>query len=130
MIQITPHQKLWLAVEPCDFRKGIDGLAALCRQNFNENPFGGNLFVFTNRRRIAVKILSYDGQGFWLCAKRFSKGRLAWWPTNAATLYAITPTQLYILLYQGHPLEVKIPEDWKPIIMPPSIPQGGASLLL
>jgi transposase len=130
MIQITPHQKLWLAIKPADFRCGIDGLAAICRQQLNENPLSGHLFVFTNRRRIAVKILSYDGQGFWLCAKRFSKGRLAWWPTNTAALYAITPTQLHILLYQGHPLEVKIPQDWKPIVTLPSTPREEASPLL
>jgi transposase len=130
MIQITPHQKLWLAIKPADFRRGIDGLAALCRQQLNENPHSGHLFIFTNRRRIAVKILSYDGQGFWLCLKRFSRGKLAWWPTNPAALYAITPTQLHILLYQGHPLEVKIPEDWIPIVTPPSISQESASLSL
>ena len=88
MIQITPHQKLLLAIEPCDFRKGIDSLAALCRQPLNQNPFSGHLFVFANRRRTAIKILTYDGQGFWLCMKRFSKGKLAWWPTDNEPLYS------------------------------------------
>lgn len=121
MIQITPHQKLWLAIKCADFRCGIDGLAALCRQQLNENPFSGNLFVFTNRRRIAVKILSYDGSGFWLCSKRFSVGKLAWWPTENAALYSITPTQLQILLNKGNPLHLKIPEDWRPIVTQSSV---------
>ncbi len=130
MIQITPHQKLLLAIKPADFRCGIDGLAAICRQQLNEDPLSGHLFVFTNRRRIAVKILSYDGSGFWLCSKRFSQGKLAWWPTGNSTLFSITPTQLQILLNKGNPLHIKMPDDWKPIVTPPSIPQGGASILL
>lgn len=115
MIQITPHQKLLLAIKPADFRKGIDGLAALCRQQLKADPLSGHLFVFTNRRRVAVKLLTYDGQGFWLHIKRFSKGKLSWWPTEASPLYSLSPTQLHILLHQGHPLQVKIPKDWKPL---------------
>jgi transposase len=72
MLQITPHHRLRLAVKPADFRRGIDGLAALCRQSLGEDPFSGIIFIFTNRLRNAVKILVFDGNGFWLCAKRFS----------------------------------------------------------
>ena len=64
MIQITPHMRILLAVEPVDFRKGIDGLAQLCRQKLQSDPMTGAVFVFSNRRRKALKILCYDGQGF------------------------------------------------------------------
>jgi transposase len=74
MIQITPHMRILLAVQPADFRKGIDGLAALCRQALASDPFSGTLFVFRNRLGTAIKILVYDGQGFWLCHKRLSTG--------------------------------------------------------
>jgi len=67
MIQITPQMRILLAVEPADFRKGIDGLAQLCRQRLQADPLSGAMFVFSNRRRKALKILVYDGQGFWLC---------------------------------------------------------------
>jgi len=67
MIQITPHMRILLAVEPVDLRKGIDGLAALCRQALASDPLGGTLFIFCSRRRHALKCLIYDGQGFWLC---------------------------------------------------------------
>lgn len=76
MLQVTPHHRLMLAVNPADFRRGIDGLAALCRQSLGEDPFSGAVFIFTNRSRKAVRILVFDGNGFWLVAKRFSKGRL------------------------------------------------------
>ena len=67
MIQITPQMRLLVAVEPVEFRKGIDGLVAICRQKLAADPMGGALFIFSNRRRRALKILSYDGQGYWLC---------------------------------------------------------------
>jgi len=54
-------------VEAVDFRKGIDGLAGVCRQKLAQDPFAGHLFVFRNRRATAIKILCYDTQGFWCC---------------------------------------------------------------
>ena len=51
MIQLTPQMRLLLAVEPVDFRKGIDGLVQVCRQRLNLDPMAGALFVFSNRRR-------------------------------------------------------------------------------
>ena len=63
MIQITPQMRILLAVEPVDFRKGIDGLAALCRQALASDPLGGALFVFCSRRGHAIKCLTYDGYG-------------------------------------------------------------------
>jgi transposase len=70
MLQITPHMKIRVAVEPADFRRGIDSLARLCRESLGQDPFAGAVFVFRNRRAPALKLLVYDGQGFWLCHKR------------------------------------------------------------
>ena len=81
MIQLTPHMRILVAVEPVDFRKGIDGLRGVCRQFFKLDPIEGYIFVFCNRRKTAIKILIYDGQGFWLCHKRLSTGRFGWWPS-------------------------------------------------
>jgi transposase len=80
MIQLTPHMRIILSVEPVDFRKGIDGLSGICRIVLKTDPFSGYLFVFMNKRKTAIKMLVYDGQGFWLCQKRLSKGRFKWWP--------------------------------------------------
>ena len=82
MIQITPHMRILVAVEPIDFRAGIDGLVSACRQRLEADPFSGALFVFGNRARTAIKILVYDGQGFWMCHKRLSSGQFAWWPAG------------------------------------------------
>ena len=72
MIQLTPHMRILVAVQPIDFRVGIDGLAAICTQRLQADPFSGALFVFGNRARTAIKILVYDGNGYWLCHKRLS----------------------------------------------------------
>jgi transposase len=61
MIQITPQMRILLAVEPVDFRKGIDGLAAVCRAALGSDPLQGALFVFGRRSRRALKLLVYDG---------------------------------------------------------------------
>ena len=67
MIQITPQMRILVAVEPVDFRRGIDGLAARCRQALGSDPQTGALFVFRSRRGHAIKCLTYDGQGYWCC---------------------------------------------------------------
>ena len=83
MLQITPQMKILVAVEPADFRRGIDGLARLCQEALRHDPFAGAVFVFRNRKATALKLLMYDGQGFWLCHKRLSQGRFPWWPSDA-----------------------------------------------
>ncbi|MFA6046846.1 MAG: IS66 family insertion sequence element accessory protein TnpB, partial [Phycisphaerales bacterium] len=70
MIQLTPQMRIVVAIAPADFRRGIDGLARLCKEVLKQDPFAGWVFVFRNQRATAVKILVYDGQGFWLCHKR------------------------------------------------------------
>jgi transposase len=84
MIQITPQMRVLVAVDAVDGRKGIDSLAALCRQRLQADPFSGWLFLFRTRSAQAIKILCYDGQGFWLAQKRLSKGRFRWWPVGDA----------------------------------------------
>jgi transposase len=114
MLQLTPQMKLLLAIEPTDLRKGIDGLAAFCQRHLQHDPFSGGVFVFHNKTKTSVKFLVYDGNGFLLCLKRFSQGKLKWWPTSAARLQSITPTALHILLSQGDPTDVRLTE-WRPI---------------
>ena len=113
MLQFTPQMRLLLSVNPTDFRKGIDALIAVCQQKLHEDPFSGAVFAFTNRERTAVKLLVYDGNGFWLCLKRFSKGKLEWWPTSRYSTYHIDATELMILLQQGNPMESNLGEAWR-----------------
>ena len=115
MIQIVPHLKVLVALEPVDFRKGIDSLAGVCLRQFEVDPFTGTLFVFRNRSGTALKLLVYDGQGFWLCHKRFSKGRLQWWPRSDAVAEPLPAEQLSVLIYNGLPLQANMAEAWRPL---------------
>lgn len=114
MLQLTPHMRLLVCVEPIDFRNGIDGLVRVCRETLAEDPFRGAVFVFRNRRATSLKVLAYDGQGFWLCQKRLSTGRFSWWPDGgpARTLAA---HELQVLLSAGDPRNVNAPAAWRPI---------------
>jgi len=114
MIQLPPQLHIMLAYDPVDFRKGIDTLAALCRNRLNCDPFSGTVFLFRNRRATAIKLLIYDGQGFWLCLKRFSRGHLAWWPkASGAPLHPLAAHQLSVLLMNGHPELARFQAPWR-----------------
>jgi hypothetical protein len=115
MIQITPHMRIYLCIAPVDFRKGIDGLAQVCRGILYKDPFSGSMFIFRNKRKTTLKILIYDGQGFWLYVKRLSSGKFNWWPNpnpdpnsnslpqnEQATSINLTPAQLYLLIWNGN----------------------------
>ena len=115
MIQITPQMRILLAVEPVDFRKGIDGLAGLCRQVLDTDPLGGALVVFRSRSRRALKLLVYDGQGMWLCQKRLSRGRFAWWPSELSgqKTCRLDVHQIQLLLWNGNPQGAQAAPMWR-----------------
>lgn len=115
MIPVTPHMRIWVCVEPADFRKGIDGLARLCQERLEQDPFSGCVFAFRNRRGTALKVLVYDGQGFWLCQKRLSEGKFHWWPSSAKAATEVAAHQLQILLSAGNPNRADAPPDWRPL---------------
>src|ERR1019366_280713 len=104
MIQVSPQTRILVAVEAADFRNGIDGLARVCLEQLQADPFSGRLFVFRNRRRTARKILAYDGRGFWLCQKRLSRGRFGFWPVSlTGVTKALEAHEFYVLLAGGGP---------------------------
>jgi transposase len=115
MIQVTPHMRVLVATAPVDFRRGIDGLACHCRKVLGENPLLGTVFVFCNRRRTGLRILVYDGQGFWLAYKRLSSGRLRWWPTSDAPTTSLRSHELVVLTSAGNPEATRAAEPWRPI---------------
>ena len=118
MLQITPQMKILVAVEPADFRKGIDGLVRVCKDSLLQDPFAGAVFVFRNRRSTAIKVLVYDGQGFWLCHKRLSEGRFLWWPAvphQDAKAKALAAHQLSVLFSAGNPARTSAAPDWRPV---------------
>lgn len=116
MIQVTPQMRVVVAVEPADFRKGIDGLARLCQEALKRDPLSGWVFVFRNRKATALKILVYDGQGFWLCYKRLSSGRFRWWPTSRTKASrTLAAHQLQVLLSAGNPEVTQAAPAWRSV---------------
>lgn len=117
MIQVAPQMRILLAVEPADFRRGIDGLARMCREVLDAEPFSGTLFVFRNRRGTSIKILTFDGQGMWLCQKRLSQGRFGWWPVKGVDgAYRLDAHELQVLLYNGNPDRAEAAPAWRPVL--------------
>ena len=74
MLSLSPRVRIFAAVEPVDFRKGLDRLVQVVRDECGEDPFAGDLFCFFNRRRDRVKVLVWDRNGFWLHRKRLERG--------------------------------------------------------
>jgi transposase len=121
MIQAVPQMRILVAVEAVDFRKGIDGLARVCREQLQSDPFSGRLYVFRNRRGTAIKLLAYDGQGFWLAQKRLSKGRFRWWPQGLGgreVVRSLEAHQLQVLLAAGNPGATQAAPAWRPLSVP------------
>lgn len=114
LIQITPQLRILVAIESIDARKGIDSLAQLCREKLDADPFSGCVFIFRSRRGTAIKILTYDGQGFWLATKRLSKGRFRWWPTGKEPARTLRAHQAQLLLAAGNP-DAEVPPAWRPL---------------
>lgn len=94
MIHLTTDTHILLAIEPADFRQGIDGLAAVCRIRLASDPRSGTLFVFINRNKTMVRSLSYDGTGFWLMTKRLSKGKFQGWPSSNNVIHPLAAKKL------------------------------------
>jgi transposase len=114
VIQITPQMRILVAVRPADFRKGIDGLAGVCRTVLRQDPMSGAVFVFRNRRATAIKILVYDSQGFWLAQKRLSRGKFQWWPESGVeAVRELEARELQLVLWNGDPSRARMQPVWR-----------------
>jgi len=115
MIQLTAQMRILVAVEAVDFRKRIDGLVALCRSALEADAFSGTAFVFRSRSAKAIRVLCYDGQGFWLCEKRLSSGRFRFWPAGGKgePISTLAAHQLHVLLSGGDPEAARGAPAWR-----------------
>lgn len=102
MIQLTPQHKILVYPEHVDFRKGIDKLVGFCRAHLACNPLSGAFFCFRNRQMTSIKMLVYDGTGFWLCQKRFSQGKIMHWPQSDDEAKKLCCADVLVILNQGH----------------------------
>ena len=91
-------RSVYLACGHTDMRKSINGLAAIVEASFGLNPFSTSLFVFCNRNRDRIKILEWDGDGFWLYFKRLENGRFRWPQSDAEQTMTLSGDELHMLL--------------------------------
>ena len=99
MLSFTGSLKVFVALEPCDMRKGFEGLHAAVGEQLKEDARSGALFVFTNKRCTRLKVLYFDGTGLWLMTKRLEKGTFCWPRAAEAgqTKLRLTPEALALL---------------------------------
>lgn len=106
MIELT-GKTVYLSCGYTDMRKSINGLAAIVESSFNLDPFSDIIFAFCNRNRDRLKILEWDGDGFWLYFKRLEKGRFKWPTEDDNSTMPLSGEELATLL-RGTKLELKI----------------------
>ena len=115
MMTVSPKHRVFLAVQPIDFRKGMHGIAQLCQHQFLQDPMAGHYFIFRNKRQTTIKMLYYDSQGYCLFQKRLSSGRFNYWPKHNSSIITLTPAQLQVLMYNGDPSGTNDSEPWHSI---------------
>ncbi len=99
MLSFSGSLKIFVAVEPCDLRKGFEGLAGLVATALRQDLRGGALFVFSNRRRTRLKVLYFDGTGLWLMIKRLEEGTFSW-PQGEEKVIMLRP-EAFAMLTDG-----------------------------
>jgi transposase len=111
MLSFAGSLKIYVALEPCDMRKGFNGLHAAVSEKLKAEVRSGALFVFTNKKRTRLKIIYWDGTGLWLMTKRLEKGTFCW-PRSAdgsATRLSLAP-EAFAMLTDGidmHPATMR-----------------------
>jgi transposase len=125
MLSLPRSVRIYVASAPVDMRMGHNGLFAVVREQWKEDPFTGHLFVFFGRAHDRVKVLFWDRGGFVVYYKRLEKGRFRWpRPTDEVAHVEVDGTDLAMLLDGIHLSRVKRPPAWEP-----SISMDGGSRL-
>ncbi len=113
MLSFPGSLKVFIALDPCDMRAGVNTLHALVAQNLKEDTRGGALFVFTNQRRKLIKVLYWDGTGTWLMTKRLEQGTF-FWPRAAqdGQLKLELAPEAFVMLSEGIDMHGAKPRGW------------------
>lgn len=107
MLKLADQTPVFLACGETDMRKSINGLSALVKHSFQLNPFDKALFVFCNRQRNRIKILTWEDNGFWLHLKRLEQGHFKWPAASETATMTLSTKELWNLI-QGPGLEQKL----------------------
>lgn len=97
MLTLRPSIRIFLCLRPADMRKSLDGLSAMAREELEEEPLSGHLFIFHNRRGDRLKVLYWDRNGFALWYKRLEKGRFSF-PVKDSGKLSISESTFQLLV--------------------------------
>jgi transposase len=111
MLAFSSTDKVFLGVGKIDFRKQITGLIKSTQEVIRQNPYSRCYFAFTNRKKTSIKLLHYDGTGFWMHQKVLSQGKFRW-PSSSDESITMSPMELQVLLMQGDPALVGFKPEW------------------
>ena len=101
------NKAVYLCCGHVDMRKSINGLAELVQSSFNLEPFSESVFAFCNRSRNRIKLLEWDGDGYWLHFKRLERGRIRWPDAGDEATMTLNGEELSVLL-SGTKVELKM----------------------
>ena len=93
--------------------KGIDSLVRVCQEKLSEDPIRGCVFIFRSRRGTSIRVLAYDGQGYWLAQKRLSRGKFRWWPESSSPAKALEAYEAQLLMAAGDVSRVRAAPMWR-----------------
>jgi transposase len=98
MLSLASSVKIYLCRHPVDFRKAHDGLVSIVRDDLGENVFNGGVFIFLNKRRNRIKLLTWDRNGLWLHYKRLEKGTFKQVSAGSSNKLELSRAELSMLL--------------------------------
>ena len=115
MIQVTPQMRILVAVDPVDFRKGIDGLAGIVKA-LHLDPFSGYLFVFRSRSGTSLQVLAYDSQGYLALPEEAVEGKVPLLAEGGETLHPLAAHELQALLWNKDPGKAAVVETFEIVL--------------
>ena len=113
MMVVPTGVRVLVATQPVDFRKGMDGLAALACKKLGQDPFSGSVLVFRAKRADRIKLLFWDGSGLMLVSKRLEQGAFKW-PPVVNGMMRLSPAQLAAMLEGLDWSRVHVPRVMRP----------------
>ncbi len=115
MIQVSAGATIYVAEQPVRFTTRLKGTLAVCRDLLAIEPMDGAYVVFRNMAGTMLRVVFYDGDGFWLCEKSFSKGRIGAWSETGRPFAQVSARDLAVLLWRGDVQGASFPGLWKKV---------------